>query len=399
MARRHGQHGARVAGRSWLRIGAVVVGVVATALGAPGVQAAAPTITCGQTLTSDTTLTADLRCADGRGILLSSNVVLDLGGHTLVGPGTASGVGIGSAPDSRGGNSVRNGVIKNWMLGVHFEADDADGVDPSVMSDVTLRNAPVTNDSPGVALELHRVNAVDSPVRANFGNLVVSGSKLTRSPVTTFAAFSQISSSTLVASRVSVLWSGSMTISSSTLDGKGTTELARLSETGLTITNSVVRNYAQPISGWYSGATLIGNVFTDMPNGVVGGLAPAVMPGPIPVTATGNRFVRSGVALQGDVPMAVESNTFVDNQVGIEFSYEADEPGGTDPYSRALNNVVTGSKQSGIVAHLPGVTIGGNTVKRNGGYGIDAPGAVDRGGNVASANVVGQCIGVVCARR
>lgn len=387
----------RLAGRSWWGAGAVATALVASALAAPPAGAAPAGVSCGQTLTADTTLAADLRCANGPGILLASGVVLDLGGHALIGPGS-SGEGIAAAPLSTGGNTIRNGTIRNWQVGVHQTAD-ADGLTPSALSDVRLSNAPVVNDSPGVALDLRRVNAVDSAINANFGNLTVTGSRLTRSPITTFNAFSTVTSSTLIASTVSISSAGSMTVESSTLDGRGTTDLAWLSETGITIRNSVVRNYAQPIRGYYSGATLINSTFTDMPNGVVGGVAPAVMPGPIPVTATGNKFVRSGVALRGDVPMAVESNTFVNNRTAVEFTYEAEEPGGTDPYSRALNNVVTGSTGSGIVAHLPGVAIGGNTAKRNGGYGIDAPGAVDRGGNVASGNGAGQCVGVVCARR
>lgn len=371
--------------------------LVASVLAAPVALAAPAGVSCGQTLTADTRLTADLRCPNGSGILLASNVVLDLGGHALIGPG-ATGEGIAAAPYSTGGNTIRNGTIRNWQAGVHQSAE-ADGLTPSTMSDVVLRNAPVVNDSPGVALDLQRVKAVDSAINVNFGNLTITASQLTRSPITTFNAFSTVTSSTLIASTVSISSAGSMTVDSSTLDGRGTTDLAWLSETGITIRNSVVRNYAQPIRGFYAGATLIGSTFTDMPNGVVGGVAPAVMPGPIPVTATGNRFVRSGVVLRGDVPMAVESNTFLNNRTAVEFTYEAEEPGGTDPYSRALNNVVTASAQSGIVAHLPGVAIGGNTAKRNGGYGIDAPGAVDRGGNVASNNLAGQCIGVVCARR
>jgi len=52
---------------------------------------------------------------------------------------------------------------------------------------------------------------------------------------------------------------------------------------------------------------------------------------------------------------------------------------------------------TGITSDQPGLPVGSNTALYNGGYGIDAPGAVDLGGNVAYGNKLGQCVGVVCA--
>ena len=65
--------------------------LVSVALGGT-TAAAAPGVTCGSTVTTDVTLTADLHCPSGDGIILGSNVTLDLGGHSLVGGG--SGVGV-----------------------------------------------------------------------------------------------------------------------------------------------------------------------------------------------------------------------------------------------------------------------------------------------------------------
>ena len=53
----------------------------------------------------------------------------------------------------------------------------------------------------------------------------------------------------------------------------------------------------------------------------------------------------------------------------------------------------------GLEADLAGVEVGNNTAKKNGGYGIYAPGAVDLGGNIASGNALGDCVGVSCTRR
>ena len=44
------------------------------------------------------------------------------------------------------------------------------------------------------------------------------------------------------------------------------------------------------------------------------------------------------------------------------------------------------------------MTLANNTATDNGGYGINVAQAVDLGGNRASGNTLGQCVGVVCTR-
>ena len=103
--------------------------------------AAAPAVTCGSTVTTDVTLTADLHCPSGDGIILGSNVTLDLGGHSLVGGGS-SGVGVQTDFLSEGGNTIRNGTIENWGTGILLQEQNPDGV-PYTVSDVVVLNSPV----------------------------------------------------------------------------------------------------------------------------------------------------------------------------------------------------------------------------------------------------------------
>ena len=110
----------------------------------PRKATAAPLVTCGSTLTKDAKLTSDLYCPSGVGIILGSNVSLDLGGHRLVGPGS-SGIGIQSLDDSLGGNTIRNGEVKNWQKSIYLN-NLAAGAAPSSISEVVLRSAPVGND-------------------------------------------------------------------------------------------------------------------------------------------------------------------------------------------------------------------------------------------------------------
>jgi hypothetical protein len=66
---------------------------------------------CGDTITSDTTLTRTLRCA-GDGLTVASGVTLDLGRHTVRGNGTGTGI----AASSRA--TIRDGRVLGFETGV-----------------------------------------------------------------------------------------------------------------------------------------------------------------------------------------------------------------------------------------------------------------------------------------
>lgn len=72
-------------------------------------QAAGPR--CGDTITSDTTLNRTLRCA-GDGLTVASGVTLDLGGYTVRGYGTGTGIAASS------GATVRDGRVIGFETGV-----------------------------------------------------------------------------------------------------------------------------------------------------------------------------------------------------------------------------------------------------------------------------------------
>ena len=370
--------------------------LVSVALGGT-TAAAAPGVTCGSTVTTDVTLTADLHCPSGDGIILGSNVTLDLGGRSLVGGG--SGVGVQTSFLSEGGNTIRNGTIENWETGVLLQEQNPNGV-PYTVSDVVLLNSPVSQVGVDTSLQLTEVTAVDSRINGELGgDLAISQSRLTRSDVNVFIASAMITDSTLVQSPVSSSAQGQIIIDSSTLDGKGTSSLGSVSETGITINNSIVKNFQEPISGFRGGVSLTDNTFSDMPNGVLGDIS-SFFGSAGTSHISGNTFTRCGVALRGNVPMIVENNTFKHNEVGVVYTRSAPLPGDPLPTadgSRAVGNVLTKNTGTGIQTDLPGLAVGGNTATKNGGYGIYAPGAVDLGGNIAFGNTLGECVGVVCA--
>lgn len=365
-------------------------------------RAAEAEVTCGSTVTTDVTLIADLVCASGDGIVLGTGVTLDLGGHRLTGGG--SGVGVSTSPDSIGGNTIRNGTIENWQAGISLQSGG--GPDPFVIADLALRNAPLSNSATFLPAHLTKVTAVDSDISGELGgDIFINRSKLTRSHVNVFDASATITNSTFTESPVSTTHLGQVIIESSRLDGNGTSAVGFVSETVLVIRDSVVQNYAQPISGFWGGVELTGNSFSNMPNGVLGRIDSGLgfdLASEGTSYIAGNKFTRSGVALRGNVPMIVEDNTFKQGETAVEFtrtpSLDPEIPA-TAERSRAIGNVVTQNSGTGILTELSGLEVGDNTVTKNGGYGIYAPGAVDLGGNVASRNALGQCVGVVCAAK
>ena len=100
-------------------------------------MAAHAAVSCGQTITTSITLDHDLHCPASHGINIgASNVVLDLGGHTITGPAPGSGStlrGVGVL-SNRTGVTVRNGAIRGFDQGV----DVHPGANNTTLTGLTL---------------------------------------------------------------------------------------------------------------------------------------------------------------------------------------------------------------------------------------------------------------------
>lgn len=82
-----------------------------------------PAISCGDVITENTTLDADLACPPGTEWAINigaSNITLDLGGHTI--SGHAPGVGV--LATDREGIAIRNGAIEGFQDGVFVIESD-----------------------------------------------------------------------------------------------------------------------------------------------------------------------------------------------------------------------------------------------------------------------------------
>jgi parallel beta-helix repeat protein len=78
--------------------------------------AAASDISCGATITVDTTLTGNLRCPGDGLVVAADGVTLDLAGHTVAGSGTGSGITVTGA-----NVTVTNGVVTRFQQGLDVE--------------------------------------------------------------------------------------------------------------------------------------------------------------------------------------------------------------------------------------------------------------------------------------
>jgi parallel beta-helix repeat protein len=89
-------------------------GLVAAVL--PATPAVAAPVTCGSSITMNTRLDRDLDCGSGVALQLDgTDIVLNLGGHTISG----TGVGIHSTFGQR--STIRNGTIRGFTLGVDLD--------------------------------------------------------------------------------------------------------------------------------------------------------------------------------------------------------------------------------------------------------------------------------------
>jgi hypothetical protein len=96
-------------------------------------------ISCGQTITKDTILDADLACpvgADYAIIIGASNITLDLGGYSISGytPGT------GVFADGQEGITIRNGTIAGFNFGVYINESNL-----VTMENLTVRNLDISD--------------------------------------------------------------------------------------------------------------------------------------------------------------------------------------------------------------------------------------------------------------
>ena len=95
---------------------AAAVVLAATVAVAGPARAAGPS--CGDVVAADTTLTADLSCAGDALVVAAPGVTLDLGGHTVTGPGRRFDAFNTAVRVTAADVTVKNGTIDEYVYGV-----------------------------------------------------------------------------------------------------------------------------------------------------------------------------------------------------------------------------------------------------------------------------------------
>jgi parallel beta-helix repeat protein len=367
----------------------------ATAVG--GVRAQASQVSCGETITADTTLDSDLVNCPNNGVVIGADdITLNLNGHLVDGDGTP-------AVDCDPRREVCDAGVVN---------DGHDGV--------TVMRGSVREFAVGVLF------GTTTPGRARHNRVL--GVSASRNEFLGLGIFSQIRS--LVRSS-----SGNGALDR---DGNG---LALGDSRHVRIVNNSFRhNPHNGINTAQSRRNLIrGNVFSR--NGDEG----ILVEGGGRFRMTRNRFVRNGggitlgpsnrsvvtrnrvvgghdgIRVEKGRGNLVAENTVVDTRhVGITLGIHDPFIGGAenlvrgnlvrrsrvdgivvvgkDRHSVLLRNVVTGSGDDGFDVDSSTTTLTGNRARRNGDLGIEAVfGVIDGGGNLASGsgNPL-QCLNVTC---
>jgi hypothetical protein len=132
--------------RTLVRSGAAALFVLPLLVRAQAAGTAHASVQCGDTLTTNTTLTADLGCSGTALKIGAPKLTLNLGGHTLRGDGTGVGV------DNSGGHdevTIQGGTIQGFAVGVLLS-----NASNNPLTRLTVRKNVATQGAGGVGISL-----------------------------------------------------------------------------------------------------------------------------------------------------------------------------------------------------------------------------------------------------
>jgi parallel beta-helix repeat protein len=411
-----------------MAVGFAVALCIAFALLAPGLASAQP-LACGQTITRDTTLHADLGPCPGDGLVIgAANVTVDLNGHAILGDDTGNSggdVGVGNET-GYDGTVIENGAIRGFFFSIKLDA-----ADHSQVSDI----ASTASGSCCQQFSVQVLRSTGSQVENNtFDNaetpLVVSGSHNSiENNASDFAAGDslRVSGSHNSISRNVARYSTFDMVIDGSLNRITHNDVQAING-GLRVrgTRNLIR--ADTVDG-FDGITVAGpgNVIRDnvVPNPETSALLATDCRN---VRVEGNRLASFGsnaIQLTGCQDARVEGNTVpFAGSFGIQLDggwgnlirqntvsatyYSGIFVGGGSVGTVVKGNLATRAgfnpsfetnpESDGIQVEDAGTTIADNRANDNADYGIQAvPGVIDGGGNTASGNGNPlQCLNVVC---
>jgi len=361
-----------------------------TALYSPAAVASAHQVPphCGDAITTDTTLTADVTGCTGNGLVIAADgITLDLAGHRIAGAATGDAVGVDVT--GHGDVTIENGSVSGFEEGVYarraggltvrhmsFSRAAHGGILVDGGSDVTLRRNIATRCGAGIIV-----------TRSN--GVVIGANRITRSGSGGIPVFDsrhvRIAGNAVSRSRDAAigLFRGS---SHNALVGNRVTN----SGAGIVVAEGASHN------------VIVGNVARGDDSGVI-----------LDVGTHDNRVAANLIdvsAFEGIALVASKDNVLTRNHVeqsgriepagGIVVIPLPDDPSQTSDDNLLVHNRASHNGRDGIAIGegQAGNTLRGNGADRNSELGIDAaPGTIDGGGNHAAGNDdPRQCVGVSC---
>ena len=392
------------------RIALVIFALAVAGLMAFGAsEATASHVSCGDTITADTTLDSDLNCGDLSGAssaltIGAHRVTLDLNGHTIS-TACESDCEATVVIDDRGGYDgvrVLDGTIRPNGVAAGVALVD---VDASALEGLTIAGFPRPMFQPGVGISLsnsHRNELDSSTIGGGDPALLLSasdGNEISRSSFDGGIAIHLGDGIRLAGgsdhNRIVDSLAGG--------DGRG---IVILDSVGNTVTRSRVRGIVEGIVGRGAhrnvisrntlsetfGGTGIGMVSSDE-NVIRRNEARDLLQ----IFGDRNRVEHNDVS--GRIGISVpggDANLVRKNKVSGGFDGIVVASAATN--TLVQGNLATGAADDGIDVDAPGTIIRANTAIHNGDLGIEAvAGVIDGGGNRASGNGNPlQCLNVVC---
>ncbi|MEO6081818.1 MAG: right-handed parallel beta-helix repeat-containing protein [Umezawaea sp.] len=370
-----------------------------------------PPVQCGDTVTSDIRLSADLHCTGPGLIVKAGGIVLNLNGHSITGSGTDTGIAVVGQANVR----IRNGKISNFDRGAFFAGSTDGEMVNLTIADNVGHNILTVDNSTNLKLTNCKIRRGGVDINTTSG-LTISNTEFIQSGIN-FAATSRspvISGSTFIDSAIFYSTNannGSLTRSTFIRSGISLREADELMVSGNVFNQGYIR-----VLNASRNTTIVNNRFSNGDRAVF--VQQAVSSANLRII--GNRFTGNQIGVDAsdiftgmEDGITVSGNTFTDNAVaGVLL--ESSVNNGVYWVRIEANTLKSNGKRSGgrvdnagrpiddgIHVNVPAngpVEITGNTTKGNADYGIEAvPGSVtDGGGNTSSGNPSG-CLGVTCS--
>jgi parallel beta-helix repeat protein len=395
--------------RSNHRRAAAVLLLVAGLLACSGSTAWAKPLSCGDTVTTDTTLRADLTGCPAEGLLIGADrITLDLNGHTISGSFSgAAGIDNSAGHD---GVTIKNGTVRNFTNGVVLlehatgnrvqrltlaSDNSSEGADNGVLIFDSDHNRIERNSISGAGNGVFLGNTTDSTVDRNRVSGTDNGvyllyadrnvvkrnalSNLVETGIFVFnGADNVISDNGATGGEAGVFIEGDR----NAVSGNHLTHLTAVGIDILGDHNIVVGNSIADVLAGCDGCGVGISVDSGTGNLLAGNhVARTVLEGVLITTHPGDTPPTIGTVVRRNLVRAAGTD-------GIAVATDLGSGGPAFVTDTLLkDNVVIGSAHDGIKVASVATTLTRNAASRNGNLGIEAvPGVTDGGGNHAFGN-------------